>query len=169
MRQQQCFRTLACLSKRILTTRHSCFPSNYAVNDRTFSFDPTYNIRAVKSIGQIKNEAIDDWLRITVIMMINVKAFWTNNFLRWLWIWKLIIPTYQHNMITLCQMQAYSWANRKKEVAWTFIKLHYQTIIWLITLMGYSIWNPHTPSGRFMKHLTQRECEFQVNNLIWYC
>ena len=35
-------------------------------------------------------------------------------------------------------------------------------------LSGYSIWIPHTPCGRFKKHLPQGECEFLVDKLIWH-
>ena len=33
--------------------------------------------------------------------------------------------------------------------------------------MGNSIWIPHTPCGRFQKHWTHSEREFQVDKLIW--
>ena len=34
--------------------------------------------------------------------------------------------------------------------------------------LGRSIWIPHTPCGRFKKHLPQWECEFQADQLIWH-
>ena len=34
--------------------------------------------------------------------------------------------------------------------------------------MGDSIWIPHKSSGRFTKHVTQGECEFQIDKLIWH-
>ena len=34
--------------------------------------------------------------------------------------------------------------------------------------MGCSIWIPHTPCGRFKKHLMQGEWEFKVDKLIWH-
>ena len=34
--------------------------------------------------------------------------------------------------------------------------------------MGHFFWIPQTPCGRFKKHLTQRECEFQPYRFIWH-
>ena len=38
----------------------------------------------------------------------------------------------------------------------------------ILQVLGNSIWTPHTPCGRFKKPLVQRECEFQVDKLIWH-
>ena len=37
-----------------------------------------------------------------------------------------------------------------------------------LSTLGSSILTPHTTCGRFKKHLTRGEYEFQVDKLIWY-
>ena len=44
-------------------------------------------------------------------------------------------------------------------------QLYWQLLVFYA--LGISIWIPHTPRGRFKKHLTQGECEFQVDKLFW--
>ena len=36
------------------------------------------------------------------------------------------------------------------------------------TVLGKSIWIPHTPCGRCKKHLAQGNCKFQADKLIWF-
>ena len=40
-------------------------------------------------------------------------------------------------------------------------------VIGFIYLLGYSIWNPHTPCGRYAANLPRGECEFQMDKCLF--
>ena len=63
-----------------------------------------------------------------------------------------------HLMLNQCRGSTYTFKENNHD--WSSILIQWA--------LGNSIWIPHTPCRRFKKPLLQKECEFQVNKLIWH-